>query len=131
VNTVSAVIDYPPARGPEPDYEVMLPFNTASRTIPTLDGTGLLPNRTIAQAIARRGYVDAALHYFDKTGDQRLLARTASDDRIDQIHVSTPLADALVRYEVLDTPDGASDHHGVLAEIDTGLIRTDLMWDYR
>jgi endonuclease/exonuclease/phosphatase family metal-dependent hydrolase len=123
--------NFPPSRGPEPDYTVMRPYNLASRTLPDTDGTGLPPNRQLAQAIERRGFVDAALHLHDQTGNEELLARTASDDRIDRFYVSEPLADALVRYELLDTPQGASDHHGVLIELDTDRIRHDLMWDYK
>jgi exonuclease III len=96
-------------------------------TVPASDRT----DRQIAEAITRRGFLDAALHQNDKTGDETLLARTASDDRTDQILVSAALADALLRYQLLDTPSAASDHHGVLAEFDTDLIKQDLMWAYQ
>lgn len=124
-------INCPPSEGPDPDDGIMLPFNKASRTLPAADGTGLRPNRSIAQAIEGRGYLDAGLHLYRKTGDDQRLARTANDDRIDRIYVSDALGPALVDYELLDTPEGASDHHGVRVTLDTDLVPTELLWQYR
>lgn len=77
------------------------------------------------------GFVDAAWELFGKTGDAGLLARTASDDRVDQVPVSWPLAGAIVSYRLLDTPVGASDHKSLVVEIDTDKIDTENPWDYR
>lgn len=64
--------------------------------------------------------MDAAWHLHAATGDEAPLVRTRTDDRIDQIWVSGRLVPALRGHELLDTPAGAGDHHGVLARIDPG-----------
>ena len=38
--------------------------------------------------------------------------------------VSAPLAPALHGYRVLDSPRGASDYHGLVVHLDSGLIDT-------
>ncbi|SDT74515.1 endonuclease/exonuclease/phosphatase family protein [Actinoplanes derwentensis] len=127
---VAGDLNFPPEDGPDPLYDVMLPFNLASRTIVGPDGTRR-PNRQVAHALRARGYHDTAWERHQRTGYDRYLRRTSHDDRIDRIHVSTPLAQAVTRYELLDQPEGASDHHGVTITMDTDLIdRTDL-WTYR
>ncbi|MFB7852369.1 hypothetical protein ACFC34_35880 [Streptomyces sp. NPDC056053] len=65
--------------------------------------------------------------------DAVLLRRTATDDRIDQLWVSAPLRDTVVDYALLDTPDGASDHHGLVVRLDLDQAATDndSMWEYR
>lgn len=122
-------MNYPPAAGPDPDYSTMRPYNLAARTQPR--DSGRQPNRRVAAAIEDRGYVDAAWHLHQDTGDPALLRRTGRDDRIDRIYVSAPLAPALHRYEVLDQPERASDHHGVTVDIDTDHIAPDHLWTYR
>lgn len=89
-------------------------FNLAARTLSGPDGE-LIPDRRVAEMLERCGYVDVAGHLYEQTDDPALLRRTGSDDRIDQIRVSGPLAPALRSYRLLDTPPGASDHHGIPA----------------
>ncbi|RSM53962.1 hypothetical protein DMB66_37940 [Actinoplanes sp. ATCC 53533] len=123
-------LNFPPEAGPDPLYEVMLPFNLASRTVLDVDGVRS-PNRQVAEALRRRGYLDTAWELYQRTRDERLLRRTANDDRIDRIHITEPLAPALLSYDLLDRPDGASDHHGVVITIDTDLIGREGLWTYR
>ncbi|MGW2397192.1 hypothetical protein ACWCYY_11620 [Kitasatospora sp. NPDC001664] len=44
--------------------------------------------------------------------------------------VSSPLLPALVSYQLLTEPAGASDHHGVAVVFDTDLIDTANPWAY-
>jgi hypothetical protein len=79
------------------------------------------------------GFVDVAWHLYEQ-GDRKnetLLTRTGTDDRIDQGWVSQPLAPAIVDYQVLDTPEGASDHKGFAFRLDLSKALTDNVWDYR
>jgi len=123
-------VNYPPIAGPEPDYTAMRPYNLAARTVAGPDGHPV-PDRRVAAILARSGYVDAAWALYQRTGQEELLARTGRDDRIDQIWVSAPLAPALTGYRILDTPAGASDHHGVLVELDLSKADTTNLWKYR
>ena len=124
-------INYPPLRGPEPLYGKMKPYNLAARTeLPSSDDEPLRPIRTVTRLLAKNGYVDAALRLYDQTGDETLLERTAKDDRLDQFWVSSPLASALVSYQRLTEPAGASDHDGVVVQIDTERIDTAHNWGY-
>ncbi|CAJ61379.1 MULTISPECIES: endonuclease/exonuclease/phosphatase family protein [Frankia] len=127
---VGGDINYPPTRGPAPAYGRMRPYNRAARTLVGPDGT-LQPDTRVAGMLERCGYQDAALEMFDRSGDETLLRPTGATDRIDQIWVTTPLAPAVIGYTVLDTPEGASDHHGVMVELDTDLIDASDLWDYR
>ncbi|MDG4795193.1 endonuclease/exonuclease/phosphatase family protein [Micromonospora sp. WMMD1082] len=124
-------VNFAPADGPEPDYSKMRVYNKASRTLPSENGTGLRPNRDIAKAIERRGFIDVALHLARKTGDESLLEHTASDDRIDLTLVSEPMADAVKEYARLGTPARASDHDGTRTVIDTDDIDRSKMFDYQ
>jgi dienelactone hydrolase len=85
----------------------------------------------VTRKLLQNGYVDVAARLYEKTGDESLLAPTATDDRIDQAYVSKPLADAITAYALLTTPPGASDHHGLVVGLDTDLIDTDRLWGYR
>jgi exonuclease III len=116
--------NYPPAQGPDPDYSTMHPYNLAARTLlsdPTKN-VPRTPDRRQSWKLAQAGFVDVAYHLFEKTGDKGLLERTASDDRIDQFWVSQPLAAAILNYWVISKPDSASDHKGVVFQLDTDLI---------
>lgn len=125
-------VNFPPAQGPEPLYSAMLPYNISSRTELTPPGDKeLRPNRQVSWIIAKNGYVDAAWHLYTQTGDESLLERTATDDRIDQAWVSNPLAPALISYSRLDKPVEASNHDGIAIQIDTNLADTENLWNYR
>ncbi|MDH6111437.1 endonuclease/exonuclease/phosphatase family metal-dependent hydrolase [Kitasatospora sp. MAP12-15] len=126
-------INYSPAEPwPEPQYSNQKPYNRGARTLLTgPDAAGRpMADRRVAQKFAQNGFKDAARLVFDRTQDQRVLAKTGTDDRIDQLWVSSPIAPAVVSYELLDTPDGASDHYGFAVVIDTELIDTADPWSY-
>ena len=129
-DSIGGDVNYPPIAGPEPDYAEMRPYNLAARTQPGPDGIPV-PDRRVAALLARCGYVDAAWALYQRTGQEDLLGRTGSDDRIDQIWVSAPLAPALSGYGLLDIPAGASDHHGVKVTLDLALADTSNLWAYR
>ncbi|MFJ8746538.1 hypothetical protein ACIRL2_45250 [Embleya sp. NPDC127516] len=134
---VSGDCNYPPAsaRNPLPDHAAMRAYNAGSRTLlPAGDvtpGTAPEPDRRVARKLAQNGLVDVAWHLFEQTGDHRLLARTGTDDRIDQAWVSSPLAGAVSNYRLLDRPEGASDHHGLVFRIDTDNVDTTDPWARR
>lgn len=122
--------NYPPVAGPEPLYENMRPYNKGSRllvTDPTNPGPDA-PDRSVAWRIASKGFVDVAWHLYQQTKDKKLLARTATDDRIDWILVSYALAPCIVEYGVLS---GGSDHDGIWARLDLSKASTDNVWGYR
>ncbi|WP_049650127.1 endonuclease/exonuclease/phosphatase family protein [Kitasatospora sp. MY 5-36] len=128
-------INYPPAVGPDPAWDRMRPYNRGSRT--TLTDPALhqqpapVPDRRVAWKLAANGLVDTAQHLHEQTGDDALLRRTGSDDRVDQLWVSAPLAPAIVSYTLLNAPADASDHHGLAVALDTDRIDTSEPWTYR
>lgn len=126
-------INYPPSRGLEPDYSEQRPYNTAARTLlgdPTKK-TALSPDRRIGWKLEQAGFVDAAYYMYQKTKDEKFLERTASEDRIDQFWISKPLAAGITNYWVVNKPKGASDHKGIVFQLDTKLIDTSKGWEYR
>jgi hypothetical protein len=123
--------NYAPAHGPDPDYSTMRPYNVAARTLLSDPANSeRTPDRRQAWKLEQAGFVDVAWHMYQKTKDEKYLARTASDDRIDQFWVSQPLAPAIVDYQVIDEPKDASDHKGIAFQLDTELIDTANIWDY-
>lgn len=122
--------NYPPVDGPEPEYEAMRPYNRGKRLIVTDPAnTGPdAPDRSVAWRITRHGFVDAAWHLYQQTGDEMLLQRTGNDDRIDWILVSSALSPCIVDYGVVH---GATDHAGVWARLDLGRAAVDTVWEYR
>ncbi|MER6500183.1 endonuclease/exonuclease/phosphatase family protein [Streptomyces sp. NPDC001455] len=131
---VAGDLNYPPAdpASPAPDYGAMLPYNRSARTrLPSEAGGQLVPDRRVTETLAYTGFVDAAWKLCTERGDERLLRRTATDDRIDQLWASAPLRETIVDYAVLDTPQGASDHHGLVVRLDLDRAATDNVWEYR
>lgn len=131
---VAGDMNYPPADpdSPAPDYAAMLPYNRSARTrLPSESGGRLVPDRRVTEVLAYTGFVDAAARLYEERGEKDLLRRTASDDRIDQLWVSAPLRDTVVDYALLDTPEGASDHHGLVVRLDLGRAARDNVWEYR
>ncbi|MFB8183474.1 hypothetical protein ACFC8N_47515 [Streptomyces sp. NPDC055966] len=127
-------LNYPPAHpnSPSPDYAQMLPYNKSARTrLPSEVDGQLVPDRRVTEMLAYTGFVDAAAKLFEERGDKELLRKTATDDRIDQVWVSAPLRDTVVDYALLDTPEGASDHDGLVVRIDLAQAKTDNVWEYR
>ncbi|MEU4118940.1 endonuclease/exonuclease/phosphatase family protein [Kitasatospora sp. NPDC028055] len=128
-------INYAPPAGPDPAWDRMRPYNRGARTIltdPALrQQNAPVPDRRVAWKLSANGLIDTAWHLYQQTADDTLLRRTGNDDRIDQLWVSAPLAPAVVSYTLLDTPDDASDHHGLAVVLDTDLIDTGQHWTYR
>ena len=87
-------------------------------------------DRRVAWKFVQNGLRDVAWELFQKTKDESLLARTGTDDRIDQLWVSAPLVPGLVSYQLLDTPAGASDHHGLVVRLDSEAFITEGPWAY-
>ncbi|HVK25186.1 MAG TPA: hypothetical protein VM677_27835 [Actinokineospora sp.] len=117
-------VNFPPPRGPEPLYKNMQPYNIASRTVLTDPSLGLArePYRDVAWMLEATAFHDVAWEWYDRTGDDLALARTASDDRVDQGWVTTPLLKSITGYRVLDAPSGASDHLGFEFTLDLSLV---------
>lgn len=136
-SVLSGDCNYAPAASshPLPEFTEMRPYNLGSRTL-LPDGDMDVshtpePDRRVARKLVQNGYVDVAWHLYEKTKDEALLAPTGTDDRIDQAWVSSPLADAVSDYRLLDQPADASDHHGLVFTIDTDLIDIENPWEYR
>ncbi|WP_328698563.1 hypothetical protein [Streptomyces sp. NBC_00342] len=131
---VAGDINYPPAdpASPSPDYAAMLPYNKSARTrLPSEVGGQLVPDLRVTEMLAYTGFVDAAALLYEERGDQELLCKTATDDRIDQLWASAPLGDTIVDYALLATPENASDHRCLVVRIDLARARTDNVWEYR
>ncbi|WP_433513808.1 endonuclease/exonuclease/phosphatase family protein [Nonomuraea sp. CA-143628] len=110
--------------------EAMLTYNVARRFKDPLGDPPRVPNTDVAQIMAENGYVDAMVHLYGKTRNDRLLGRTGKSDRIDWILVTSPVAPALVNGRILDTPAEAANHNGVAATLDTDLINVENLWNY-
>lgn len=133
---VAGDINYPPCSpdSPAPDYSTMRPYNRSARTrLPSESGGELLPERRVTEMLTYSGYVDVAWHLYELSGrtDTSLLARTGTDDRIDQGWVSRPLAPALTDYRLVDAPVEASDHKGFTFTLDLSKAATDHVWEYQ
>lgn len=77
---------------PAPDYAEMRPYNKSARTRLPFETDGqLVPDRRVAEMIEYSGFVDVAQKLYTDSGDEKLLRKTATDDRIDQTWVSAPL----------------------------------------
>jgi endonuclease/exonuclease/phosphatase family metal-dependent hydrolase len=128
-------INFPPNDGVEPDYSSssMRPYNAMSRTEFNDPGNDIAPkaDRRMAQTLERAGYVDVAHYLHKKDSDDSLLQKTAGEYRIDQFWVSEPLASAIIKYWVVDSPATASDHKGIVFQLDTDLIDNTNPWSYR
>ena len=125
-------LNYPPAHGPDPDYSTMLPYNVAARTLLSDPAKPeRVPDRRQAWKLEQAGFVDVAWHMHQQTKDDKYLVRTAGDDRIDQFWVSQPLADGIVNYWLVDNPADASDHKGIVFQLETEKVNTKNLWQYR
>lgn len=127
-------LNYPPADpgNPSPDYAAMRPYNRSARTrLPSEVDGRLVPDRRVTEMLQYSGYVDAAWKLYEERGDQQLLKKTATDDRIDQLWVSEPLSKTIKDYKVLDSPEGASDHSGLAVRINLEQAQTTNVWKYQ
>ena len=78
----------------------------------------------------RAGFADVAGYLYQKTKDDSLLrATTEEGERIDQFWVSKAITSAVERYELTDKNPEATDHFGVVVQIDTEKVDTDHMWE--
>lgn len=110
----------------------MRPYNRSARTrLPSETGGPLVPDRRVTEMLAYSGYTDAAWTLYQQTGDDELLRRTGTDDRIDQVWLSEPLGGAVVGCRYLDKPVDASDHLGLAVTLDLGQADTSTVWEYR
>ncbi|MEU5836341.1 hypothetical protein ABZ820_22105 [Streptomyces diacarni] len=131
---VAGDINYPPAdpRHPAPDYAAMRPYNRSARTrLPSETEGQLVPERRVTETLAHTGFADAAWTLYEQRGDKELLRKTATDDRIDQLWASAPLRETIVDYALLDAPEGASDHDGLVVRLDLARAATDNVWEYQ
>lgn len=126
-------INFPPNDGIEPSYEGMRPYNLASRTVleDPKDKGQPKADRRVAWTLEKAGYVDVAHKLYKESREKALLQKTAGEYRIDQFWVSAALAPAVKAYWVVDSPAKASDHKGVVFQLETDLITTADVWDYR
>lgn len=127
--------NYSPLVGLPPDIDNMLPHNKLLRLHNPLSDNPT-PNTDIAQAVRDGGFIDVAAELYDRsitagTPDESYLAYTGRTDRIDWIAVSQPLREAITDYRLLDTPEAASDHHGISATLDLTACDTANPWTYR
>lgn len=131
---VGGDFNFPPLYGRDPDRSRMQPHNRMLRLEDPLDPDSP-PWRGVGQRLREGGFHDVAaeLHQrrlADGRDDQDLLAYTGITERVDWLAVSGPLLDAVVDYEKLDAPVGASDHDGCLAVLDTTLADTSAVFNY-
>lgn len=126
-------INYPPDTGPEPLFAAMTPYNRSMRTVlhDPAEGAGLSADRRVGWKLRQAGFHDAAALEFDRRGDATVLERTCNQDRVDQIWVTESLAPAVVDYWAVHSPQGASDHSGVVTVLDTSLVDRSACWSYQ
>lgn len=123
--------NYPSAFGREPDYSKMRPYNMAARTTLDSPNDNPVPDRRVGKMFVKNDFFDVAYEVYKKTRNESLLDRTAKSDRVDQFWVSKPLQPAIVDYWIADDPTEASDHKGIVFQLDTDLIDTSEPWDYQ
>lgn len=116
---IAGDINAPPLVGPNADWPRMEPYDRAIRYCDPLADEPSQPNTDIAQAFAEHGYHDAASLLLAKHPERTdVLGPTGKTDRIDAIHLSDSLTDAVRDYRRLSTPHGASNHHGIRIDLD-------------
>jgi hypothetical protein len=126
-------INYSPSRGLEPNYDLMRPYNIASRTEMDSDKTngGYKPFKDVAKILEKSDYVDVAYKVYEKNNkDEYFIQHTTTKERLDQFWVSKALEPAVKSYWVVETPPEASDHKAIVFQLDTELIDTSSTWVY-
>lgn len=89
------------------------------------------PNLKVAKAFHAMRLADAAALMYQRTRNKQYLAWTCPSMRIDWICLSPALAEALVDYQVITSPEWASDHHAVAVRLDLDRIdHAKANWDY-
>ncbi|RCG19060.1 hypothetical protein DQ384_38700 [Sphaerisporangium album] len=114
-----------PVGDPEPDWELVQPYNRMNRCLPRASAKEpWRANTIVGDKLAAAEMIDVAAHLADLRGDASLRAATGTGlVRVDQFHVTPALKDAIVDYYPVD-PDGASDHSGIVTVLDTDRIDT-------
>lgn len=118
---IAGDINYSPAYDKrDPDFDKMGDWNLNQRTILTDPELGLPPvaDRTVAWKLQRSGFLDVAEVLHRATGDDEVLRYTGRHERVDQIWVGRPFLTCIDSYRVIEHPDGATDHLGVLGVLD-------------
>lgn len=78
----------------------------------------------------RAGFTDVADYLFKKSKDKELIGSTTDNsERIDQFWVSQAVVPALKSYKTTDKNPEATDHYGIVIEIDTEQVDTQHMWE--
>ncbi|MFF1651693.1 hypothetical protein, partial [Streptomyces sp. NPDC058240] len=111
---VASDMNYPPAdpASPPPTTRRCCRTTSLARTrLPSEVDGQLVPDRRVTEMLEHTGFVDAAAKLYEERSEKKLLRKTAMGDRIDQLWVSAPLRNTIIDYALLDTPEGASDHH--------------------
>ncbi|TMR22487.1 endonuclease/exonuclease/phosphatase family protein [Nonomuraea turkmeniaca] len=121
-STIGLDANHPPLYGPSADVSRMNAINIARRFKDPLAARPAVPNTDVAQSLANDRFSDAFALLHHKTNNPQFLRATGRSDRIDWIMVSEALIAALTDGQLLDTPEGASDHHGVAITLDTDLL---------
>lgn len=126
-------INYPPASGPNPDYKQARPYNWTARTLiesgEHLEAEDMIADRRVAWTFKRANFVDSGQEMYKRTGDKTCIAPTVDDDdRIDQIWVSGALGPALTSYSMTTKNESATDHAGIVVQLDTEKIDTSQTW---
>lgn len=105
-----------------PDLGSMSRADIARRFTDPLADPPRVPRTDVARALAADGFRDAAVRLRELTGDEKTWrARTGRSGRIDWILISQALLPAVTAGQLLTTPPGAANHHGLSITIDTAL----------
>ncbi|MFC4592415.1 endonuclease/exonuclease/phosphatase family protein [Sphaerisporangium corydalis] len=117
-------INHCPVGDPEPPWGRVQPHNRMIRCHrPIGPDQPWRANTIVGETFAAGTMIDVAGYLADTRGDSSFRAHTGVNGlvRVDQFHVTAALQDAIVDYQRVD-PEGASDHYGILAVIDTDRI---------
>lgn len=139
--------------GSDPHWEDALPHNIMNRAIINggasladveiwqPDGTlnpevDIQPNFLIADEIARGDMHDVAWDLYKRSRtasapDESLLQVTGGHARVDGLAVTGALRPAITRYAVASAPEGASDHHAAICELETTLVNPQRIFGYK
>lgn len=110
-------LNHTPVDDPEPDWSQVPAHNRSSRTV--LDEGPLRANRKMARALERAELIDVAAHLAEKRDAPELRAPTGvwGGIRVDQMHVTPDLGEAITDYARLEHYD-RTDHHPIRADVD-------------
>ncbi|RCG20082.1 hypothetical protein DQ384_37620 [Sphaerisporangium album] len=120
-----------PVGDPEPEWEGVPPYNRMNRCLPrSSPDEPWRANTIVGGKLAAGGMIDVAAYLADRRGDVSLRAATGLGGvRVDQFHVTPALKAAIVDYRRVDVGE-ASDHWGVVMDLDTDRIDLSLVSTY-